>query len=218
MTSGLAEFHCWYSGNIGEARKKGKYLLSKYASYLRGSVVDLGCGDGALLLALLESGKSDVLGVESNEELANLAESWGVPVVRKDLLVYLREGPLQPATYVYTDVVEHVSFEANMEVLKLLPPGSRLILQTPHTETLRGHQYYFNMPSHVAPYSPYVLKQMLQRTGYATVAEGSVDDEHPRNWQRKVRGFLARKLLGLWPEMVLGGGNYLVIADRERAG
>jgi hypothetical protein len=111
-----------------------------------------------------------------------------------------------------------MSFEANMEVLKRLPQGSRLILQTPHTETLRGHQYYFNMPSHVAPYSPYVLKQMLQRTGYATVAEGSVDDEHPRNWQRKVRGFLARKLLGLWPEMVLGGGNYLVIADRERAG
>lgn len=210
-----AEFHCWYSTDLAEARKKGQFVLGKFAQYLKGPVVDLGCGEGAFLLALQQHGKKDVLGVESNKQLADLAESWGVPIVRKDLLAYLREEQLEAATYVYTDVVEHVPFEVNVEVLERLPGGSRLILQTPHTETLRGHQYYFRVPSHVAAYSPFVLKKMLERSGYKVVAEGSVDDEHPDNWQKKLRGFLARKLLGLTAEMVLGGGNYFVVADRS---
>ena len=217
MSVEAGEFHCWYSADIQEARKKGRFVLGKFGKYLKGPVVDLGCGEGALLLALQESGKKDVLGVESNKELADLAESWGVPIRRKDLLTYLREEVLEAATYVYTDVVEHVPFAVNVEVLERLPEGSRLILQTPHTETLRGHQYYFHVPSHVAAYSPFVLKKMLERSGYAVVAEGSVDDAHPDNWQKKVRGFLARKLLGLTAEMVLGGGNYFVVADRLKA-
>jgi hypothetical protein len=180
--------------------------------------VDLGCGEGALLLALRESGTQNVLGVESNNELADLAASWGTPIVRKDLLTYVREEKLEVATYVYTDVVEHLPFEVNMEVLGRLPVGSRLILQTPHTETLRGHQYYLNVPSHLAAYSPFVLKKMFERKGYAVVAEASVDDIQPAGWQRTLRGLIIRKILALPPEMVLGGGNYLVIADRLNTG
>jgi hypothetical protein len=125
---------------------------------------------------------------------------------------------LEAGTYVHTDVVEHVPFEVNLEVLGRLPVGSRLILQTPHTETLRGHLYYFNMPSHVAAYSPFVLRRMFERHGYAIVAEGSTDDIQPPGWKRNLRGLLIRKVLALPPEMVLGGGNYFVIADRLNAG
>ncbi len=155
-----AEFHCWYSHDPESAREKGSYLLQKFGSFLKGPVVDLGCGEGAFLLALMDAGREDIFGVESNDELATLAESFGVPVVRKDILEYLREVNLKLATYLYIDVVEHVPFDFNMELLNLLPTGSRLILQTPNTESLLGHQFYFNVPSHVAPYSPYTLKKM----------------------------------------------------------
>lgn len=96
--------------------------------------------------------------------------------------------------------------------------GSRLILQTPHTETLRGQVFYFNMPSHVAAYSPFVLKRMFKRHGYAVLAKGSTDDIQPPGWERNLRGLLIRKILALPPEMVLGGGNYFVIADLLNAG
>ena len=218
MGTESGEFHCWYSSNIQEARKKGQYAKSKFGKYLKEPIVDLGCGEGALLLALRESGTQNVLGVESNNELADLAASWGTPIVRKDLLTYVREERLEVATYVYADVVEHVPFEVNMEVLGRLPVGSRLVLQTPHTETLRGHQYYLNVPSHLAAYSPFVLKRMFERKGYAVVAEASVDDIQPVGWQRTLRGLIIRKILALPPEMVLGGGNYLVIADRLNTG
>jgi trans-aconitate methyltransferase len=210
-----ADFHCWYASDINAARKKGLDLLGKFERYFKGSVIDLGCGEGSMLLVLQEHGRTDLLGVESNSELADLAESWGVPVMRKDLLQYVRGEQLKAATYVYTDVVEHVPFEVNLEVMKRLPAGSRLIIQTPDTQTLRGHQCYFNVPSHVAPYSSHVLKKMLEGTGYNVVAEGSVDYAYPDNWQRKVRAFLTRKLTGLHPDMVLGGANYFVVADRE---
>ena len=215
MDQGSAELHCWYSPDIGEARRKGQYVLGKFGRFLRGKIVDLGCGEGALLLALRESGNDSILGVETNAELASLAESWGVPIVRQDLLTYLRSEKLEVGTYIYTDVVEHVPFEVNVEVLRRLPAGSRVIIQTPHTETLRGHQYYLNVPSHVAAYSPYVLKKMLERQGYAVVAEGDVDDAQPPSLKRSVRGWIVRKVLGLPSEMILGGGNYFVVADKK---
>jgi trans-aconitate methyltransferase len=210
-----AEFQCWYASDLDAVRKKGRDLLDKFGKYLKGPIVDLGCGEGALLLALHERGSTGLLGVESDSELADLSESRGVRVARMDLLQFVREKQLAVATYIYTDVVEHLPFEVNLEVMKRLPAGSRLIIQTPHTQTLRGHEYYFNVPSHVAPYSSWVLKKMLERTGYSVVAEGSVDYAHPDNWNRKLRAFLVRKLLGLHPEMVLGGANYFVVADRK---
>lgn len=214
MAVEAADFHCWYSNDIKAAREKGHYLIKKFGAFLRGQVIDLGCGEGAMLLALKESGKTDVVGIESNSELAGLAESWGVPVIRKDIFGYLRDGDLPIATYTYIDVIEHVPFETNLEVLRLIPPGSRLILQTPYTESLLGHQCYLNVPSHLAPYSRQVIHKMLDRLGYRLVAEGSVDGRHPNTWKRKLREIFIRRVLGLPTELITGGGNYFAVADK----
>ncbi|MBZ5700728.1 MAG: methyltransferase domain-containing protein [Acidobacteriia bacterium] len=212
-----AEFHCWYAGDAGSARSKGRFTLGKFSRYLRpGPVVDLGCGEGGLLLALKEAGHADLTGVESNPELCTLAESFGVRVIRTDLQQYLAGGALSPATYFYLDVIEHVPFELNVRLFAALPQGSRLILQTPNTESLLGHQFYMNVPSHLAPYSPWVIRKMLERFGYSVVAEGSVEGDHPARWKNRFRAFFIRKVLGLAPELLLGGGNYYVIADRNR--
>jgi SAM-dependent methyltransferase len=213
MSSESATFHCWYCANMTEALEKGRYLLEKFETYFRGPIVDLGCGEGAMLLALKEKGRTDLLGIESNPELAGLAESWGVPVVRTDLGEFIR-GELGRATYTYIDVIEHLPFELNVDVLKSIPAGSRLILQTPYTDSLLGHQSYMNVPSHVAPYSPMVVRQMLAKLRYEIVAEGSVDGRHPDGWKKKLRGIFVKRVLGLPVELITGGANYFVVADR----
>ncbi|HXN21372.1 MAG TPA: methyltransferase domain-containing protein [Candidatus Dormibacteraeota bacterium] len=214
-----AEFHCCYASNRQEALVKGRFIYEKFVKFIRHeNIVDLGCGEGALLLWLKESGRSGLLGVESNDELASLAESFGVPVSRNDLLGFFHSNAPQPALYFYIDVIEHVPFEVNLEVLRRIPEGSRLILQTPFTESILGHQFFMNVPSHVAPYSPWVIRQMLGRLGYNLVSEGSTDGEHPRNWKNRLRSFFIRNVLGIAPEMILGGGNYYVVADRIRTG
>ena len=93
---GAAEFHCEYASDRESALQKGGLTLLKFGRYLRpGPVVDLGCGEGGLLLALKESGRTDILGEESNPELCTLAKSFGVLVIRKDLLTYLEEETLR---------------------------------------------------------------------------------------------------------------------------
>lgn len=209
-----AEFHCFYAADRNEALQKGNWLYVKYGRFLRnGPIVELGCGEGAFLLWLKEHGYEQLLGVESNEELCQLAESFGVPVVQRDLVEFLCEQALK-AVYLYIDVIEHLPFETNLGVLGAIPVGSRLIIQTPNTRSLRGHEFYMNVPSHVAPYSPWVIRKLLSRLGYNLVCEGSVDSEQVYGWKRRLAHFLLRRLFALDPESILGGGNYFVVADR----
>jgi hypothetical protein len=70
------------------------------------------------------------------------------------------------------------------------------------------------VPSHVAPYNPWVIKKMLTRFGYKLVSDGSVDWDHPPNWKNKIRAFVLLKIMGISAELILGGGNYFVVADR----
>ena len=91
-----------------------------------------------------------------------------------------------------------------------------MILQTPNTQSLVGHEFYFNVPSHVAAYSPQVIRKMLDRCGYTVASEGTVTGNHPPTWQNRLRALFIRKVLGIEPERLLGGGNYYVVADRVR--
>jgi SAM-dependent methyltransferase len=210
-----AEFHCWYAPDRDEALRKGRFIYEKFRPFFRpGRIIELGCGEGALLLWLIENGMLDVVGVDSNEELCELARSFGVTVVQCDLLEFLRSNRPKPGMYLYIDVIEHVPFEYNIELLKLIPVGSRLLLQTPYTQSVLGHQYYMNVPSHLAPYSPWVIKKMLARCGYQLVADGSVEGEHAPTWKNKLREVFIWKVLGISPELLHGGGNYYAVADR----
>jgi SAM-dependent methyltransferase len=215
MDSRPAEFHCGYAANEQEAIEKGRLILEKFEKFINLSpVIDLGCGEGAMLLALKRAGKKEILGVDSNKELLRIARSLQVPLVESDIWEFLEGESLRPAVYFYLDVLEHVSLEQNIELLRRIPVGSRLIIQTPYTESILGHRFYMNVPSHVAPYSPWVIKKMLVRFGYRVVSDGSVDWDHPPNWKNKIRAFILLKLMGISADLILGGGNYFVVADR----
>jgi trans-aconitate methyltransferase len=218
MDSRPAEFHCGYAANEREALAKGRSILMKFGKYIKeGPIVDLGCGEGALLLALKRAGKNQILGVDSNEELLSIARTFEVPLTEDDIWEFLRKRPLEAAVYFYLDVLEHVPLERNLELFSSLPTGSRLIIQTPYTESVLGHRFYMNVPSHVAPYSPWVLKKLLARFGYQVIDEGSVDWVHLPNWKNKIRAFILLKIMGIDPDLFLGGGNYFVVADRMTA-
>ena len=216
MTSDSPEFHCWYSLDRESAERKGRIILQKFARFLKGPVTDLACGEGATLLALAAEGHMDLIGVELNERLASLAEAPNVTIVNQDVLEFLNSRAPRTGTYLYIDVIEHLPFDYNSRLFASIPVGSRLIIQTPYTESLLGHQFYMNVPSHVAPYSPWVISQMLSRCGYEIVSQGSVDGKHPDTWVSRVRAVFVKRVLGLPTEMILGGGNFYVVADRTR--
>jgi hypothetical protein len=216
VTSDSPEFHCCYSLDRESAERKGRIILQKFGRFFKGPITDLACGEGATLIALAAEGRTDLVGVELNDRLATLAKSSGVTIVKQDLLQFLASCKPGAGTYLYIDVIEHLSFDYNSQLFASIPVGGRLVIQTPYTESLLGHQFYMNVPSHVAPYSPWVIRQMLLRCGYEIVSEGSVDGKHPDTWITRLRTLFVKRVLGLPAEMILGGGNFYVVADRTR--
>ena len=58
----------------------------KFGKYRKeGSIIHLGCEDGALLLALKRAGKKTILGVISNEELLHKAHTFAVSLMDGDI-------------------------------------------------------------------------------------------------------------------------------------
>lgn len=89
-----AEFHCWHASTREETLRKGEKLGQLSRPFFRdGWVVELGCGEGASLMWLKQHGNDRVIGVESNEELCSLAESFGVPMARADCWNIFADSP-----------------------------------------------------------------------------------------------------------------------------
>ncbi len=57
---------------------------------------------------------------------------------------------------------------------------------------------------------------MLSRCGYDLIADGSLEGAPMSSWKYRLRAFFIRKVLGIDPELLLGGGNYFVVADKNR--
>jgi len=108
--------------------------LSKVRRYLRGAVLDLGCGD-ASLLALLSPGQS-YTGVDRNVGLVRTLQRTrpSCSFVAADLEAGVL--PLQPERYdtvVMSAVIEHLMSPAGLlgSVGNLIADGGRLVITTP---------------------------------------------------------------------------------------
>jgi trans-aconitate methyltransferase len=213
------EFHC-FAALSDEDRRSKKEALSRFLPYFKNckAIADIGSGDGVFLELLNERyPQKNIVGIEPNDELIELSKSKGqaLRIVKDDAVSFmLKEGP-QHDGYILSDLIEHLDFESGLKIMELVPDGGVLFIKTPNTDSLLGHQYYLQMPSHKTPYSPFVLKNMLERTGFNIIAEGECDGVFsPRSLAGKIR----RKILHLlfideYPRL-FGGGNYYVVAKK----
>ena len=214
------EFHCFFAESAAERAAK-KECLKPFLRYFEKckAIADLGSGDGVFLEALmLQYPGKRVSGVELNGELIALIKEKvpGADIFKDDALSFVREKGASYDGYVLSDLIEHLDFEVNMDLLTLFPTGSTIFIKTPNTDSLLGHQFYLQVPSHKAPYSPTVLKKMLKRAGFALVAEGRCDGIlYPGTLPGKIRRGILRLLFIDEYSRIFGGGNYYVVARKE---
>ncbi len=91
------------------------------------SVLDIGCGDGALLSYLRQEKKVKVLGLEISQKAVDLARARGIEVIRQDVT---RDdfNLTDPFDYIImTDVLEHVPNSEEV-VLKLKGKFNKYLL------------------------------------------------------------------------------------------
>jgi methionine biosynthesis protein MetW len=95
-------------------------------------VLDLGCGDGALLAFLIETKGVDARGIELNPELAQAAVARGVSVYQGDLESSLREYPDRAFDYVLLSQTVQETRRPLKVLTEMLRIGSHAIVAFPN--------------------------------------------------------------------------------------
>jgi 2-polyprenyl-3-methyl-5-hydroxy-6-metoxy-1,4-benzoquinol methylase len=207
------EFHVWESAPTDDIWAES---LPPWHPYLRGpAVLDVGSGEGHVLKALVKRGyKAE--GVDLTGSLATRARERGLTVTQEDALTFIRRRGHEFETFLMLDFVEHVPYATVAALFAAIPRGACLVVQTPNTNSLVGHQFYLQVPSHITPLSPMVLRGMCKRAGLDWLADGTAYGGLPwTGLRRKVAEFVLIKVLGkVTTRLLVEGANFWFVARK----
>jgi SAM-dependent methyltransferase len=188
-------------------------------------VLDVGCGRGELVEALLAAGV-DASGVDLDEAMAADAAARGLPVRHGDAIGALRALPeASLGAIVSLHVIEHLELASLLELLALaatrLRPGGVFVAETPNPASLvvLGNSYVLD-PTHVRPLHPSLMVFLCEDAGFRDVrlefyspAESYrlplVDDADAPPWAATVNAAFDKL-----NETLFGPQEYAVVATR----
>ena len=139
-----------------------------------GPVIDIGCGQGALVGLMLRDG-FDAYGIDVSPEQVALADQACRDRVREgDYRQLLAEYRGKLAAVTATDLLEHLAkdevLDAFDEVFTALGPGGVLIARVPNAVSpLGGHIRYGDF-THESSYTERSVRQLAAAAGFCSVA------------------------------------------------
>jgi 2-polyprenyl-3-methyl-5-hydroxy-6-metoxy-1,4-benzoquinol methylase len=166
-----------------------------------GSILDIGCGNGAMLAEIRKVSSSRLCGVESSESAVQLTRSQGFDVrladASTDLLTLFEQHSFD--LVISVEVIEHVYYPRGLlrQAHALLRPKGRILLTTPYHGYLKNlliaalgkSDAHYNPlwdGGHIKFWSQKTLSAALEETGY-----------------RSIQFYGAGRLVYLWKSMVL---------------
>ena len=173
LAGALAEIQPLLLESFRGSEDEIRHRMDRYLPDLqpKGSVLDLGCGRGELLLLLREAGV-EATGVEGDPALAEAARRRGLEIVEGDVLEVLKDQePESRGAVTAVHLFEHLPsaklIAALAEIRRVLQPGGLLIAECPNPHSLRvGASLYWQDPTHQRPLLPETLELMLRSTGF----------------------------------------------------
>lgn len=175
----IAEYYCSREKYPFAVRLKNKFLASvgehRFGTAPRGlkigSILDVGCGDGAFLAYLKEFGWQ-VKGVEINSYAAKRAREMGLEVYNQDLLG-VDFGDERFDVVRLWSVVEHLHRPlATIEkISRILKPGGFLIIQTQNFNSLARRIFKenwsaFDAPRHLYSFTRGTLRRLIEENNF----------------------------------------------------
>lgn len=192
----------------------GHIAFLKEDSAQQRRIIDLGCGRGEWLEILREQGLEGI-GVDTNNAQAEAARALGLHVEIDDAIAYLSRQSERSIDFISAfHLIEHLEFPVLVHLLKeclrVLKPEGRLLLETPNPQSLivGAYKFWFD-PTHVRPYPPELIGQVLESLGYRQI---DVLPLHPDG-----RHFEYRELHGLAKpiaDLLVGPLDYAVLCRR----
>jgi len=139
------------------------------------SVLDLGCGHGAIMHAARELGYRNLRGVDGSVEQVAAAKQLGIEGVEHgDVLSTLEQCKDASLDVVVAfDVLEHFTKDELLpfidQVHRVLKPGGRFIIHVPNGESPFGSRMFFWDLTHELAFTRQSLSQLMLSSGYAQV-------------------------------------------------
>ncbi len=216
--SNSPEFHVWDMNPYENMAAREVFSNTWMAKIVKpgDAVMDIGCGAGYSVKVLQELGY-EILGVDLNQQLIEKAKSAGLNVVQEDALEAVRHRGSNFDVFCMSDFVEHVPLNIVVELVAEIAknPGKRLFLCTPNLDSVMGFKFWFHMPTHVNAMHPFVIRQMLTKSGLRIIEEWTEYGNLPgSSWKLKIRRWILNKLFGpVQSQLFEGGGNVCFIAE-----
>jgi len=139
------------------------------------SILDLGCGHGAIIHAARELGYRNLRGVDGSPEQVAAAQQLGIDGVEfGDVLTTLSLCPDASLDVVIAfDVIEHFTKGELLpfvdQVRRVLKSGGRFIIHVPNGESPFGARMFFWDLTHEVAFTRQSLSQLMLSSGYAGV-------------------------------------------------
>ena len=136
----------------------------------RGGVLDLGCGRGEFLDALIARGIA-ARGADMDESMVERCREKGLDVELADAATYLRglDDDTVPGMFA-AQVVEHLGADQLSELIGLmqrkLAPGGLVILETVNGHNPAALKAFWTDPTHHHPLYPEVLLALVRLAGF----------------------------------------------------
>jgi len=154
-------------------RAGARFRVKRLAGSLpRGArVLDVGCGRGVMLRALLDLGY-EAHGVEISTEAAAGADPRATVHIAPDLTQAALPDQFFDAVILW-HVLEHLPHPDRVlaELHRILKPGGRLILAVPNyaswqARLMKSHWFHLDLPRPLYHFTPRTLKRLLQQSGF----------------------------------------------------
>ncbi|MBK9271797.1 MAG: class I SAM-dependent methyltransferase [Saprospiraceae bacterium] len=155
-------------------------------------ILDLGCGSGSLLKALMENGFHQIKGVDLSPEQIEVAKSMGVTQAEcAGIDEYLNNTPSNYDLIFGMDIIEHFTKNELVQLmLKLksrLNRGGKIIFRTPNMDAILPNRYAYGDFTHECLLNASSASQLGLSCGFSKlqVIESNMDIRNPLlNWIR----------------------------------
>ena len=180
------------------------------------SVLDLGCATGLLSNYLCQRGCRDVVGVDVNEQLIEVARR-NVPAqfVADDAAHYLATCGRKFDVIFMLDLLEHVPREKIVELLRLarqaVNDGGFVLVRTPNMNCFLSAGQFYGDWTHLTPFTERALEHVARQAGFSRLVH--CNQFRMQNFKGKIRACINAVLL--WVTFRLRGGHQPKVYQRN---
>lgn len=156
-------------------KKFGRKFIGSYTDeiidYSAGKVLDIGCGNGYVLLSLKHKG-CEVFGIEANRNAVEICSNSGLNVFH---------GTLEEAHYpdqffdvvIMSQVIEHLQSPKKTlkEIYRILKPGGRIYIYCPNVESYLStlfvkYWHGWHIPFHFYGFTEKTIRRLADEGGF----------------------------------------------------